>query len=47
MQEKGGGALGGALGSAERLYIRAELVISLCTEEGMLNATEKCCMQSI
>ena len=27
-------------GSAIKLYIRAELTISFCTEEGMLNATE-------
>ena len=29
-----------SLGSAAKLYIRAEFAISLCTEEGMLNSTE-------
>ena len=29
-----------SLGSAERLYIRAEFVISLYTEEGLFSATE-------
>ena len=28
------------LGPAEKLYIRAEFAISLCTEEGKLDATE-------
>ena len=28
------------LGSAEKLYLRVEFGISVCTEKGMLNATE-------
>ena len=28
------------LGSAVKLYVRAELVTPLCSDEGMLNATE-------
>ena len=28
------------IGSFDNLYVRAEILVSLCTEDGMLNATE-------